>query len=170
MSCFLALLQIVRSTDLGNECELQGQYLSTSNNNKLKVTVTGTTTTFEDGVLVVPGLFNVTSTASKVLDSYTKFESPGKYILVADNKCFSVSLVEHKEFKIYRRTVGSEDDQKENCDTFIPENEMTNENLIFYGVLIDGTETFCAYYIFGALVASLGSFCATLGMNLQKLT
>jgi hypothetical protein len=160
------VLQTVRSTDLGNECELQGQYLSKTN--KLKVTVTGTAVTFEDDVLNLPGFFNVTATSPKVLDSYTKFKSNGKYILVADDICFSIRFIDRQELKMYKRNTNN---NEETCDTFIAEDEMKlKENLIFDGILIDGTQAFCGYYVYGAMVAAVGSFCATLGMNLQKLT
>ena len=168
---FLTIISITVSTDLGNECEIQGEYLTTTTttNNKLKVIITGTTLTFQDGELILPGFFNVSSTSNPVttLTTYSKFISNGNYIIISPTICFSISLIEYKELKIYKPVKN----ENNNCDTYITDGEKdSTDNTIFDGELIEGTSTFCSYFILGALVASIGSFCATLGMNLQKLT
>jgi hypothetical protein len=47
---------------------------------------------------------------------------------------------------------------------------IAKEKFAFRGNLVAGTEEFCALSIVAVLVAATGSFCSTLGMNLQKLT
>ena len=165
---FVALsLQIgtVSAADLGNECEIQGQFVSGGD----KVTITGTEFTFQGDNLVVPGFFNISTAAgtpSKTLDTYTKFVSNGKYIVISEEMCISIALIEYEELKVYKPTKNDGDA----CEYITDKDAALKDNIVFDGTLVEGTSTFCSYFILGATVACIGSFCATLGMNLQKMT
>ena len=93
VSLFVALsflIGTVSAADLGNECEIQGQFVSGGN----KVTITGTEFTFQGDNLVVPGFFNISTAAgtpSKTLVTYTKFVSNGKYVVISKEMCISIA-------------------------------------------------------------------------------
>lgn len=154
----------VSATDLGNECEIQGQFVGRDG----KITITGTEFTWQGDNLVVPGFFNTSAaagTSSKTLETYTKFVSSGKYVVISTEMCISIALIEYQELKVYKPVTKDGN----NCEYIAEKDAAIEENIVFDGTLVEGTSTFCSYFILGATVASIGSFCATLGMNLQKL-
>ena len=135
----------------------------------VQVTVKGNSLEFEGGRLFTP-FFNVSGNDVYTLPLQTQnvlsvetnvfCYDQGAYYLVIASQSSREKLTILKPFP---KSPGEECKHKAS-------EYLNDQYFLYHGDVVPGTEDFCAYSIVAIFVAASGSFCSTLGLNLQKLT